>query len=964
MPVYTSKIAVAKNEHRQKKQGTEIISASWKGCEDDNLGDKNSKNTDTKEQSPVPVTQVTPNLPSNTSPVNEKDKIAPPPRKYFITVNSDSDETLSNIESVPNSPGQDNWQISAQRYSSLTNNHQKNNHPQSKSPKRDRSPVACEISRCMNIENTKGDQNTESESGSIIKRQRLMIGGTLICSDEKTKLQPQYHTEASSTENPSVLAKGSEKNTGDITHHNILKSPEEVSWLRHYERPRATYLNSDKNISKFENNGKENLQKNEILSCAPKKNDETIKKPINVTIASDPAQPNSHAAGYLLGGRHDKRPKPVTQKLGKRGRPRKQDYQKSGPNSEMKKKPQGKTSDTRFTSEQTSAATGGEPGVNNSTSRPSGNGLTLNGHALSLWELQTLFFKFLQHGHFRVDPEQPLIFTFNNDDNKSFAAGMQCYDPKGYHTQPGNTDMTNNCDSKKNPHSQRRFSTNNDDSRHHSMHNAWPNDTSHWNCNSELPIYTNPISNYMQPQHSSPSHYHQNIYNNNANLMGNNINSDRGYMNSNSPMNDASNFSATTSNTNINFNQNIQRRYENSVNSREIDLSMTNKNAMPNNSMNPVPNISANNLSPSWRSDNTNGVITNANSMNCLNEFSQTLEGSTSVNNFIHSQNSPISVSDSWINRTNNAFNINRYSTFPPWQGSFPMYSSCLNNADPYYKNMFNPCNTLMALDLPNYPYQYTMENNSNQWMQNITPGDTGISAFNAPGSQYPRTNYGFSEEHPMNQGINLSLSSEAAVNTIVPETSFIDPDEANSGMEYRSALKRNSVESKKNAYQKVVSGVNNEMQTNARSYSDPICVPYSKGYKNDIQTRDIDDIDVINVVDDDIDILEEQNLPHIQDYVNRTLDSFEGCFNHAYKASNSSNFRTVTDLSNNTETELTKLRQELADFTKQYSENQTSSESSILHDDVYNYMMTQNLDVIETQRDSTKTSTKNSYSH
>ncbi|XP_046475880.1 asparagine-rich protein-like [Neodiprion pinetum] len=918
----------------------------------------------TIEQSPVPVTQVTPNLPSNTSPVNEKYKIATAPCKYFITINSDSDETLSNIESVPNSPGKENSQTSVRSYSSSTNNHQKDKYPRSKSPKRDKSPMACEIYRCMNIENTEGDQSNELVTGSINKRQRIDIGSTLICNDKKTEPRPQYYMEDSSAQDPFVLAEVIKKNIGGIRHNIIPESPQEVPWLRHYERPRAIHLVSAKNTSQFEDKGKENLRQNQSLSCAQKKNYETIKKPTNVITAGDTAQPDSYAAGHLLRSRHEKQPKPVTRTLGKRGRPRKRNCQMSGPSSKTKKKTQDTTSNTPFNSEQISAASDGEPGVNNSTNRPSGNGLTLNGHALSIWELQTLFFKFLQHGHFRVDPEQPLIVTFNNDENKNFAARMQCYDPKGYHTQPCNTDVTNNPESQENPYSHRHFSTNNDVSRHHSKNNGWPNDRNRWNCNSELPTYTNPISNYMQSQRSSPSYYHQNLYNNSANLMGDNLNSDHGYVNSNNLMNNALNLLPTTSNinTNINFNQNNQRQYEKPVNSQEMDLSTINKNAMLNNCTNSVPSISVNNLSPDWRSDNTNGVVSNTDSMNFLSEVSHTLEDSTSLNNFMHSQNSPNSVSDSWTNRTNDMLNINRYSTFPPWQGSFPMYSSYLNNADPYYKNMFNPCNTLMALDLPNYPYQYTMENNLTQWMQNITPGDTGNSAFNAPSSQYPRMNYGFSEVNPMNQGINLSLSSEATVNTLVSETRFTDPDETNSGMEHRNASKHNSMELKNNSYQKVESSVNNEMQKSARGYSEPICVPYSMGYKNDIQSRDIYDIDAANVVDHDIDILGEQNLPPIQDYVSRALDNCEGYFNQAYRASDSSNSRTLTDRWNNTETELTKLRQELADFTKQYSENQTRSASSILHDDVYNYMIMQNLKT--TQYESTKTSTNNSFNY
>lgn len=715
--------------------------------------------------------------------------------------NSDSEETLSNVESVPNSPAQQLLQnVAGKRVkpSNRINSGVKN------------SAKKLVTHRIPAIEKL----NTELQRPITTKQPRADFS-----SPRTDNSKPRFYVEASEREN-----------SPDSNASREIED-EALPWLRHPERPSS----KTKNRIRLEDQTKE---------------------------SSSPNVENSASDNLPIPSR-------------KRGRPRKEDTQGTETNPQKKKKPSAsKRTDT-----------------------------AANGSRLTLTELDQLFSKYFQDGHFRVDPRQRPIVIYSNDLHQTFSSKIECYNAGRYLQHPSNAQARTNpdartpvssnyggnavCPSSVSPPAlfEHRMRTTNPNSQNFSNQSTDQTRYSgdyvpHNNLNN----YANmsPVSSYSQSGYGIAPSYQQNCYQNNGNSMGNNS-----CFNGFSDVVNATNSMNTSNENEFNYGQN-------SIPYKEIDLSMNNgMNLSTNNSM-------QNNITnDDWNEMNSvQEFWTNLNSMNNTNA-NQTVGNPDSIPpNLSYDQNIPPinNGQNPWMNRPNGTTNP-RYPMMQPWLGSFPMYNSYLNNDSQYY-NMFNPYSACMGFDA--YSNNANARNgNEDPWIQNYHAnagfGNSNFNGMFPPFSGSPQDN------NNMNQGMNLSLSNNRV------------RDQQNNSMELDDSVERES-------------GPNSSLEQTGGNVSrvEPInveSVQQRYSLENTNNTPDNPDFNGVNMS-------REENQPQIQDYISKRLASFERCFQRC-DSDETSNSGIVTDRANNREAEMSKLRQELVDFTRQYSTEQSLSLTS-----------------------------------
>lgn len=909
--------------------------------------------------------------------------------KYLHTPFSDSDATLSNVESIESSPddfARKTWPVVADDNSNVSQKLVKRNPGPKSASQCDVNSILQRIPAEIRVKNITGSMGRDSKSSGITRKHSKMNESNILhSSTEEQESEPQYHVESLPNQDYCCSAKNNEKYTKDVENYD---NNESVSWLRHYERPRKTEMEKAKSSAKVEANEEEtSVQKTKKLYHG-KKNIATFEKISDA--ATNQVLENKHhgkkqaVVGYALRERNENLPNTTVKTAAKRGRPRKEKTEQTESNLKKTKKAQLENTNSQLNND-LNAPIRDRSDTDERANRPSVKIVsTLNGSALTMLELQHLFFKFLQHGHFRIDVEQPIINNHNSN-YPNFATRFQCYDQKDYYMPSDHNTDLNNLQNTAQPQLQKSFQTNDrssngvyhtnassfnqtDHSRFRSvdpnLHNKFSNEfdkmsysgnaagvsshqnsgadvmtgndmsrsnTNSWNHNSTLSVNTSSVSNSFQSGYTTAPSYQHNFYNS-SDALANNFYSNcyPGSLNPNDSSNNV-NFGtetvsilSTTNNiiSDINVGQSTPSQYQNSIPHVELDTTMSNGNRVSNISM---QDLSMNDLNAVWNLsgvnqplDSLNEFSMNLSTMSCGNETSQPIDGITDMKSLSYDSNRVINGSDVWMNRANTSMNSG-FSVLRPWQGSLPMYNPYLNDNKIHYGSMFSPCGAFTGLDLSNYSYLNT-ENSADLWAQNTFIDVDKNSTTDISNAQFSGMSSGSSPQENnfiSNKAMNLSLPASALCDTTTVETNVRNSSGDNLDVENRNELNSTTEPLQENTTAVLDVNYNNNMQEISQ-----ISDPYSFEYENGNQNLNFNGTSKVSTdPENNSNNQQQQNQLEIYDSVNQRLENLTDCFDENYSNAELPNCKTLVAQSNTSETEFSKLRKELAHFTKQWSE-------------------------------------------
>ncbi|XP_020706745.2 putative uncharacterized protein DDB_G0282133 isoform X2 [Athalia rosae] len=992
MPVHHTKMASPKDEDKDKMQGTDKKLPSWMGRDSDETNDSHCKRAQNENNSAQLATAKETQTFFNSLSLCSRSNESSNPKVLYVG-HTDSEETLSNVESVPNSPifQLESWTEKVKKNLQSNNKGGKSSLGADISSKRSTNAIGCAIP--VNVSTDSIKNHTDEKSKSVNSKHNMVID----CQQKKSELQHNDGVRVDTI--PLSSNKGTQNDLVNVDNDEDSENLKAMPWLKYYEKSRANHKERIENTLSKTSHTEVAAKKNEHLCNTLIKDTQAIKKA--------PADTANISKSSVLKHQKYKYPTPVKPSSRKRGRPSKQDLQNSKLNSGQTVK----KNHSKLNQGSTLNADSRSQWYN--SDNPPEKKKALSGSALSTSELEQLFLKFLEHGHFRNDPGQPLFVTHEKNFYNNAISRLYCYDTKKDYMQPYynvNADNniksyvpsesrnqfpshTNNSNSAKsgrklrtiNPNSYQNITYKNggQSTRFENIDSCCPptdtdytisdplgrhsNESSrfatdHRNYNSELSAHITSASNMQQSGYITAPDYYQNCDNNDKNLMKNDFYLHNNFfVNSNNCISDINNDTKTTGQSNSEHFSNYFNSAPNSVFQqqspqprREVDFSMNNENSLPgNNTYSLLHNTSVNDPNFEWNLNNMNHPLepvnelqTNSNSTNYLNEPSYALGKNSDMNSFLHDTNSTVDYPNPWINTTNSSI-THGYPTSLPWHGSLPTYNSYSGNKNRCYNNPWNPYIGLVGYDASNSPHSNTnakhnVENNKTSSTQDMFSTTDGNYSLNAIYSEQPGINFVPLQKNNPNEGINVTLDNNTTANTMNPKPCSANLNDSNTSTG-QSRGSDSVIESLcNNVNAPVFLNTNNNTPARTVSCVDQTAI-YSSPFTNDMNRLDFNDPEKGNFNKNNGNEQQNQNALYIKDYTVERIASFEDCFQRKYGHPVRS--QTCEQPPYVKETDISKLRQELADFTRQYSDGQISPISQMLQDNEIFICLSQILD-------------------